>query len=106
MNRYSLYHIKEADRFDPFHFPKVETEMIAIATAAAGITGVNKQQAIISYLKNHSMRTGWVNSHPDLAKKLASESISTSHTESLFESGKNNPGFILELESYIRKILE
>ena len=106
MNRYNLYYIQEADSFDPFNFPKVETEMTAIAKAAAGIAVDGKQEAIISYLKNHSLRTEWVNANPVLAKQLASDSIITLHVESLFDSGKNNPRFILGLESYICKILE
>lgn len=105
MNRYPLYHIKDSDRFDPFHFPKVETEIIAIAAATAGLTSNGKQQAIISYLKHHSMRTEWVNAHPVLAKQIAGDIINTSHVESLFDSGKNNLQFILDLENYIRNTI-
>lgn len=106
MNYYNRYHIKDTDRFDPFHFPKAETEMQFIAKAMSAIPVTGKQEAIISYLKFHTIRTAWVSANPVLADRLSTSDISTAHLESLFDSGKNNVQFILDLESYISKALE
>ena len=53
-----------------------------------------QQEAIISYLKFHSIRTAWVIANPVLADHLSTTDISTAHLESLFDSGKNNVQFI------------
>jgi hypothetical protein len=105
MNRYNKYNIKEKDRFDANDFPKVQVELDDILKATEGVPAINKEEIIISYLKDHSFKQEWVDSQPELTRLLSHGHFVTSHIESLFESGRTNKYFVQGFEDYIRETL-
>lgn len=105
MNRYNKYNIKEKDRFDANYFPKVQVELDDMLKATESIPAINKEDIIISYLKDRSFKQEWVDSQPELTRLLSHGYFVTSHIESLFESGRANKHFIQGFEDYIRETL-
>ena len=105
MNRYNKYNIKETDRFDSNDFPKVQVELEDMLKATEGISSTNKDQIIITYLKDHSLEKGSEEINSELAKMLTDGSLVTTHIEALFESSRANKHFQRGFEDYIRESL-
>jgi hypothetical protein len=103
MNRYSQYNIKESDRFDPTIFPKVRDELEPIFKALAPAPIKNKEQIILCFLKNHSLKNEWLNDNPELTGLFTKGKFQTTNIDYLYESGKNNSQFIQSFENYIRQ---
>ena len=105
MNRYNKYNIKETDRFDSNDFPKVQVELEDMLKATEGITSTNKDEIIITYLKDHSVENGSGENNTELAQLLNDGHIVTTHIEALFESSHANKHFKRGFEDYIRESL-
>jgi hypothetical protein len=105
MFHYRQYNIKNTDRFHPDDFPKVESELSDINTGIAGLPGMHKEDIILSYLKDHSLKNAWVSANPALTELFTSGRLVTTNLKSLFESCRINDRFSEELEEHIRKNL-
>ncbi len=105
MQRYRTYNIRNEDRFDPNDFPKVQAELddLFLATKQAPMT--NKQEIIISYLRDRVIPKESGDSNPELTRILAEGKVVTSHTQALFESCMSNMSFRKDLEGFIRENL-
>ena len=62
-------------------------------------------EIIVSFLKNHCLKTTWIEANPALARMITSGFFKTSHLESLFESCRNNKVFLNDFEEYISRLL-
>jgi len=103
MFQYRRYNIRNTDQFRPDDYPKVLDELMNINNGIAGLPGSDKGDIIISYLKDHSIKGEFLNSHPGLAGLMTSRHFETTHLESLFDSCSVNSEFTEELEKFIRK---
>ncbi|MBI5372987.1 MAG: hypothetical protein HZA79_13275 [Sphingobacteriales bacterium] len=104
MNGYKAYDIKDTDRFNPHLFPEVRDELNGLFSAAYFFTTPEKENIIISFLKNHSLKSEWTRSEPELTRILTGNCCPTAHIESLFEAAKTNLQFLHSFEEYIRNI--
>jgi hypothetical protein len=105
MFQYRRYNIRNTDQFRPDDFPKIMDELSEINNGIAGLPGVHKGDIIVSFLKDQSIKTDWLNANPALAGLITSRHFETTHLESLFESCRINNQFTEEMEVYIRKYM-
>ncbi len=105
MNRYNKYNIRETDRFDSNDFPKVQVELEDMLKATEGVSSTNKDQIIITYLRDHSLEKGSEEINPELTRLLTGGHFVTTHIEALFESSQANKAFQRGFEDYIREAL-
>lgn len=102
MKSYNTYNIKENDIFNIVDFPKVELELMILKNAVADIPELFREMIIISYVKNHSIKTEWIEANPSLATLITGSQYSTLQTQRLFESSKTNLVFSNALEAHIK----
>ena len=103
MHQYSKYLISKTDHFDPDYFSSVSEEVDAINERVEYNSAIFRVEMIISFLKDHSLKKEWVEANPALADKINSGALFTGKIESLFESCRNNPDFMQQLEIYLTK---
>ncbi|HEX4876586.1 MAG TPA: hypothetical protein VFV31_07935 [Chitinophagaceae bacterium] len=103
MNRYKQYNIKESDRFEPAIYHKVRDELHPIFKAITDLPARNKELIVLCFLKNHSLKTEWLQDNPEVIKLFTEGRFQTTHIDHLYESGKNNSRFIQSFEDYIRQ---
>ncbi|HUR31274.1 MAG TPA: hypothetical protein VMZ69_07560 [Saprospiraceae bacterium] len=97
--------IKDYEKFDPANYPKEFHELSVLNQGIAEIAVYFKVEIIISYLKDHSLKTDWVEANPALSRMITSGFFKTSYLEALFESCRNNKSFLNDFEDYISKKL-
>jgi hypothetical protein len=97
--------IKDNEKFNPANYPKVFHELSVLNQGILHIAIYFKVEIIISYLKDHSLKTDWIEANPALARMITSGFLKTSHLESLFESCRNHKVFLKDFEDHIRKEL-
>ena len=102
MNMFIQYSIKETDIFDQQLYPRVITEINGLQDRLQKIQSLQKTAIIISLLKEHSLRTDWLDSNTKLAGLLTSGELPTLHLESLFNASKDNQNFTEGLEDYLK----
>ncbi|MEX1241675.1 MAG: hypothetical protein WEB30_18270 [Cyclobacteriaceae bacterium] len=100
------YEVKEQDMFDQVSYPEVIKELETINENTRRMSGNNKSDIVISFLKDHCINMDWVERNPKLVKYITSRSLVTAHIESLFESCRGNRPFLSGFEACIRKQLE
>jgi len=103
MFQYKKYHIKNTDSFKPDDFPKVQDELDNIKNGLAKIPGIHSTDIIISFLKDPSFKKTLLGTNPALAGLFGSDSLVTTHLESLFDSCSTNNSFLSDYEEYVRK---
>ncbi|NII26547.1 hypothetical protein HB364_15775 [Pseudoflavitalea sp. X16] len=97
--------IKDYEKFSPANYPKAFHELSVLNQGIAHIAIYFKVEIIISYLKDHSLKTDWVEGNPALTQMITSGFFKTEHLESLFESCRNNKVFLYDFEGYISRLL-
>jgi hypothetical protein len=97
--------IKGNEKFDPANYPKAFYELSVLIQGIAHIAIYFKVEIIISYLKDHSLRTEWVEANPALSRMITSGFFKTLNLETLFESCRNNKVFLHDFEDHISKKL-
>lgn len=101
MGTFTKYTINETDNFDEGLYPQVAGEIEGLHGSLIAIKGTNKVSIIISLLKDHCIKTEWLDGNKQLAMLLTSGVLQTSHLESLFNSCKHNTNFTSGLEAYM-----
>jgi hypothetical protein len=102
---YNTSTIKDYERFSPANFPNAIYELSAINQGISHISIYYKVEIIVSYLKDHRLKTEWIDANPALARMITSGFFKTARLESLFESCRNNKVFLTDFEDYISKQL-
>lgn len=97
--------IKEYETFSPANYPKAFHELSILNQGISHIAIYFKVEIIISYLKDHTLKTDWVEANPALARMITSGFFKTPYLEALFESCRNNKTFLMDFEGYIGKEL-
>ena len=85
--------------------PEMREELLVLNGKITNMPIYFKAEIVISYFKNHSIKTEWVTANPELVKFLLSGSFITGHIESLFDFCRLKPNYRFNYESYIRKTL-
>jgi hypothetical protein len=97
--------IGEIEKFNPDNYPKMVAELATMLQNINHISVYYKKDIVVSYLKDHSIKTEWISANPNLAELMASGKLSTTHMETLFESCRWNKAFRTDLERYIKEKL-
>lgn len=97
--------IRDYEKFSPSNYPIALHELSVLNQAISHISIYYKVEIIVSYLKDHCLKTDWVNANAPLARMITSGFLKTSHLESLFESCRANKIFLKDFEDYISKQL-
>jgi hypothetical protein len=97
--------IKSNEKFTPVNYPRAMSELAALLSGISETSVYFKVEIIVSYLKDHSLQTAWIDANPALARMVTSGFFKTSYLESLFASGRDNKIFLKDLEGYISKQL-
>ena len=103
MFEYRKYNIRNTDQFRPDDFPKVLNELSDISNGIAGLSGLHKEDIVVSFLKDHSLKNEWLTANPAVAGLISSKHFETTHLESLFDCCRVNTRFAEELEDFVRK---
>jgi hypothetical protein len=96
------YDVKGDDIFAGRLYPDVVKELDGLGRGFAGMHGDHKADIVISFLKDHSIRSEWLGTNTALVRSLTSGSPGAPHLEALFISCKGNPTFLKGLEDYIK----
>lgn len=103
---YNKYEVGSSDRFDQKVYPNVLSELEAIHKSTQRMSGDNKSDIVISFLKDHCIKIEWIAKNPKVAKFITSRSLATPHIESLFESCRGNQSFLNGFEDCIKRQLQ
>ena len=98
---YNKYEIGGTEHFNQTLYPQVEEEVSVLVQNIGHIPAKHKSEILISFLKDHSIKTEWLEDNNEVARLITSGFLRTSHIESLFTSCRNNPGFLKEFEQYL-----
>ena len=101
----NYYDITDTERFDQNSYPHVIHELESISKDSLRMSGTNKSDIAISFLKDHCIKMDWTATNPKFVKFITSRSLATSHIESLFNSCRENQPFLQQFENYIKKQL-
>jgi hypothetical protein len=102
---FEVYTIKDTDTFDIHRYPEVESEIVIISKHLNKLQANHKSEIVISFLKDHCIRTAWLKDNAEVAKMMTSGFLNTRQTESLFNTCKHNNRFLTGFEQYISSTL-
>ena len=101
MSLFTQYTIKETDSFSEDRYPRVALEVEGLQSSLREIKSDHKMEIVISLLKDHCIKTEWLDGNKQLAHMLTSGFLRTSQLEQLFDSCKQHKKFLSDLETYI-----
>jgi hypothetical protein len=101
MFTYKKYTIKDSDSFIAAHYAGMEENLAQMSLMLAKLPSNHRKEMVLSFLKNHSMKTAWVEANPGLAEMITSKELPLGDLEALFESSRNNPSFRHDLEMHV-----
>lgn len=96
-----MYEVTENHKFDLQFYPEVQRELAIISNHLKQMTGDHKAEIVISFLKDHCIRTEWFKENDDVIKLITSRLLRTEHIEALFKGCKTNHIFINDFERCI-----
>jgi hypothetical protein len=99
------YIVSDTHTFSIQDFPEVQQEIMRIREKTTRMPSPHKADLIISFLKDHMIKSEWVRADPELVALIRSRQTATKNIEQLFAGCRKNVPFLLGLENYIRKIL-
>jgi hypothetical protein len=106
MLKYKHYNIKDSDNFNEFDFPNVVSELELLKEGLSHLPDIHKDDILISYLKDHSVKVDWTNDNPKIMETISNGSLITSHLQWLFESCQTHERFTADFEYFIKKSLK
>jgi len=105
MNESINDNIGEMNVFKATDYPSLSAEVHQVITDVRHTPVYYKSDIIISFLRDHSMKTEWIEANPVLAKIILSGSLVTKHIESLFDACRWNKPFRTQFERYLKGML-
>jgi hypothetical protein len=102
MNTLHYYRIEEGEQFNSINCPMVVGQLLSLKEGMALLPHVNKDDIVISFLKDHSIKNDWIASNPEVSATMITSSFAVSHIEAYFESCKGNTSFSNSFESFIK----
>lgn len=105
MKHYTQHIVLQTDKFEPEDFSFIADEILIIKEQTKDLPLAFKANILISFMKDHSLQTHWINQNPELTEMVTSATLPTGNIEALFGSCRDNPVFRLDLEKYIRNLI-
>jgi hypothetical protein len=99
------YVVADGERFTFGNFPEVAEEVHAIRKRLTHKPPYHKCEMVIGFLRDHSLKTRWIQINPDVAGMLTTGKLTSGNIEALFEACRINSLFRAEYEGYIKQIL-
>jgi hypothetical protein len=93
------------DKFEPENYPHVVAEVSGLVKMIRNTSIYFRTDIILSYLRDRSIRTEWIEANPAIASLMIQETQPVSNVEKLLASCRWNKTFRNDLERYIRKEL-
>jgi hypothetical protein len=103
MRKYNRYLISDNDNFDPANYSSIEMEVSKINRQTAALPVKDKSDILITFLKEHSIKTSLAQANPQLVKLIESGEIFNGDIEALLESAQKHSLFSAQLEKYLRE---
>ena len=103
---FDSYKIKDADVFSIHRYPEVENEIAVVSQQLSKLKADHKSEIVISFLKDHSIRTAWLQSSHDVVRMMTSGALKTKQTEALFNACRQNNEFRTGFELYISSTVD
>jgi len=98
---FKTYTINDSENFDINLYPEIESEIFIISYHLRNLHTANKTEIVISYLKDHCVKTVWIQDNADVVNMITSGFLSGNQTEALFNACRHDPGFLADFEHYI-----
>ena len=73
--------IKDYEKFSPANYPKAFHELSVLNQGISHIAIYYKVEIILSYLKNYSLKTAWIDANPALTRMITSGFFKTTHLD-------------------------
>jgi hypothetical protein len=102
---YSSYNVTDPQHFKAAEYPRAVAEIELIRQAVVNMPEAYKADIFISYLKDHCINSAWIADNPVVTRQALSGNLSTMHIEKLFNSCRQNTGFLREFEDYFKFIM-
>lgn len=99
---FQSYFISDTEQFVPSDFPQLTVSLQQVVVQLASWSQAPKAEMILSFVKDHSIRSQQVKDYPELAELISTKSLPLHVMEALFTSGRQNLLFKKQLEDYIR----
>ena len=106
IQRYKRFLIRNDYHFDEFNYPQLQENIESIKESISHLPADFRNEMILSFVKNQSIKEEWKKTNPTLAEKISSGSLPTECLQDLFDACSDNEMFRRELESYISKMLD
>ncbi|HVW13109.1 MAG TPA: hypothetical protein VHB54_04775 [Mucilaginibacter sp.] len=102
---YCSFNVTDPQHFKATEYPHVIAEMELLRQAVVDMPEAYKADIFISYLKDHCINSAWVSGNPVVTRQALSGNLSTTHIERLFNSCRQNTGFLREFEDYFKNVM-
>ncbi len=106
MEQHQVYSIENSDQFNAKDYLMVKDEVAFILKQTEGMLPAYKEDIIVSYFKDHSLKNTWITANPLLTKLVISNVLPASNIEALFEASRTNPVFRNQLEAFLKEMLQ
>jgi len=98
-------HIGDMEKFNPDNYPTMAAELTVIIKDINYLPIYFKKDIVLSYVRDHCIRSEWSVANPDLSAVMTSGKLSTSNIEKLFDACRWNKTFRQDLERYVKERL-
>src|SRR5206468_10788901 len=106
MKQHKEYSIKDTDQFNAKDYSMIADEVAFIVKQTAGMLPAYKEDIIISYFKDHSLKNTWIAANPLLAILVTSNVLPAANIEALFDASRTNPVFRKQFETFLIEMLQ
>jgi hypothetical protein len=106
MKQHKEYSIKDTDQFNARDYSMIADEVAFIVKQTAGMLPAYKEDIIISYFKDHSIKNIWITANPLLANLVTSNVLPTSNIEAMFDASRTNMIFRKQFEAFLIEMLQ
>lgn len=102
----NTYTTEISDIFNQADYADVTAELTLFKQSVAALPDSYKATMLISFVKDHMIRSDLVRAYPELVSHITSRQTPVMHLERLFEACRANISFQKDFEIYIRHQLE
>lgn len=102
----SNFTIQPDQKFNPLDFPSIKMELEGLKRKLQEYPKHNSVDIIISFAKEHSLKSEWFSSNQQLADDVAKQQITFKEIETLFNSSRTNSEFQNDFQDYLQRELQ